>query len=185
MVKDVIRDAEERMKRSIETTRDALAGVRTGVANAALLQPILVPAYGSKMHINELATVSVPEPRTILITPWDKSVVADIEKAILTSDLGVTPASDGALIRLSIPPLTEERRKDLVKTVGKKVEEGKIAVRNVRRDANDTLKEFEKEKEISEDDCRRGQDDVQKVTDKATEELDKVRDAKETEIMQI
>jgi len=185
MWKPIVSDAESRMNRSIETTREALASIRSGVANAAILQPIDVDAYGSKMKIHELATITVPEPRALLIAPWDKSVLGAIEKAILTFGLGIAPSNDGAMIRLSIPPLTEERRKDLAKTAGKKVEEGKVAVRNVRRDANEHVKHLEKDKKIGEDDSKRAQDEVQKATDKAIEKLEQVLKAKEKEIMQV
>ena len=185
MVKDVIHDAETRMKRSIEATREALSTIRTGVAHAALLSPITVDVYGSKIRVSEVATISVPEARTLMITPWDKGIVSDIEKAILTSELGLTPSSDGSIIRLHIPPLTEERRKELVKGVGKRVEEGKVAIRNIRRDANEMLKDLEKAKEIGEDDTHRGQEEIQKATDAAIKELDVVRAAKEKELMQV
>lgn len=184
-MQDVLRDAGEKMEKSIATLQKDLATLRAGRATPALLDKVLVDYYGVPTPIAQMASISVPEARTLVIQPWDKGTVKDIEKAILKSDLGLTPISDGTVIRLPIPQMTEERRLELVKTVRKKGEECKVAIRNVRRDANDMLKELEKSSEISEDDLKRGQDEVQKVTDKHVKQVDEVIAAKEKEIMEV
>ena len=185
MVKEVLHDAEDRMEKSIVTLKKDLSGLRAGRATPALLDRVLVEYYGVPTLIGQMASVSVPEPRTLVIQPWDKGQQKVIEKAILKSDLGLTPISDGAVIRLTIPQMTEERRFDLVKIVRKKSEECRIAIRNIRRDANELLKELQKSHEISEDDQKRGQDDVQKLTDKHIRFVDEVCAAKEAEVMEV
>lgn len=175
---------EEKMKDVVEATRKEFASIRTGRANPALLDRVNVEAYGDIYPINQLASISVPEPRLLVIQPWDRKLVPDIERAILKSDLALTPMSDGSIIRISIPTLTEERRKDLVKVARKVAEEMRIRVRNIRREAIDVLREKEKNKEITEDDLRRSQDDVQKLTDAFISEIDSLLETKETEIME-
>lgn len=185
MVQELLRDAEDKMVKSITALQKDLATLRAGRATPALLDKVLVEYYGVPTPIAQMASVSVPEARTLVIQPWDKGTVKDIEKAILKSDLGMTPISDGTIIRLPIPQMTEERRLDLVKTVRKKGEDCKVAVRNVRREANDMLKELEKSSEISEDDLKRSQDEVQKLTDKHVKQIEEVIDGKEKEIMEV
>lgn len=184
-MQDVIKHAKERMQHSIEATEREFGTVRTGRATPALLDRIKVEYYGSEMPINQVATVSVPEARQLLISPWDKTVLPAISKAIHASDLGLTPNSDGSTIRLEIPTLTEERRKELTKQVHHKAEEGKVAIRNVRRDANDHLDKKEKAKEISEDDVERGKKEVQKLTDDFIAKVDEITEAKVAEIMEV
>ncbi len=183
--KELYEDTKERMQKSIESMKRDFMGIRTGRATPAILDTIKVSAYGQDMPIKQLASISVPEPRMIVIQPWDKGVLSEIEKAIQKSDLGINPTNDGKLLRLVFPPLTEERRKELVKVVKKRGEEGKVAVRSIRRDAIDYLKEMEKEGDISEDDCHRGQDEIQELTNKFTDQVDKVLEAKEKEILEI
>lgn len=185
MVKEVLHDALDRMEKSMVTLKKDLAGLRVGRATPALLDRVLVEYYGVPTQIGQMASVSVPEPRTLVIQPWDRGQLKTIEKAIMKSDLGLTPISDGTVIRLSIPQMTEERRLDLVKTVRKKCEECRVAIRNIRRDANDLLKELQKSHEISEDDQKRGQEDVQKLTDKHIKFVDDVCFAKEAEVMEV
>ncbi|KNZ71233.1 ribosome recycling factor [Thermincola ferriacetica] len=185
MVKDIINEAEDRMKKAVEALRKDLATLRTGRATPALLEKIQVDYYGVPTPINQMAKVSAPEPRLLVIQPWDKSVLGEIEKAIMKSDLGLTPNNDGTVIRLNIPQLTQERRAELVKICKKKAEDGRVAIRNIRRDANDQLKEFEKSGDISEDDNRRGQEEIQKLTDKYIKEVDQLLEHKEQEIMEV
>ncbi|MHB8928509.1 MAG: ribosome recycling factor [Bacillota bacterium] len=185
MVKEVLRETEEKMKRTAELFRKELAGLRAGRATPALLERVLVDYYGTPTPVNQMANVSVPEPRLLVIQPWDKGQVQSIERAILKSDLGLTPKSDAGIIRLMIPPLNEERRRDLVKQVNKKAEEQRVALRNVRRDANDFLKDLEKQGEITEDELHRGQDEVQKLTDRSITEIDNIVKAKEKEILEV
>lgn len=185
MPNTTIKDAEQRMKGALEVTRKELQNIRTGRANPAILDSVLVNAYGTEMPVNQVANISVPEPRQLLITPFDRSVLPSIEKAILKSDLGLNPNSDGQAIRLNIPTMTEERRKQMVKQTHQEIEQGKIAVRNVRRDANDHLQKSEKAREISEDELKRYQADVQKVTDKYIAELDQMQKVKEAELMEV
>ncbi len=180
----ILTEAETKMKASVEATQRELSTIRTGVANAAILANVTVEAYGTRLKLNEVATISTPEPRLLMVTPWDKSLVPQVERAILTSDLGLTPTSDGAIIRIPIPALTEERRKELARLVSKKVEEGKVAVRNVRREANEKLRALEKQHKIGEDDLKRAMDDVQELTDKHVEMLDEAQKAKQEEILQ-
>jgi ribosome recycling factor len=181
----VIKSTKEKMQHSVEATEREFGTIRTGRATPALLDRIKVEYYGSEMPINQVAAVSVPEPRQLLISPWDKAVLPAISKAIHASDLGLTPNSDGATIRLEIPSLTEERRKELTKTVHHKAEEGKIAIRNIRRDANEHLDKREKAKEISEDDVERGKKEVQKLTDEFIAKVDEVTAKKVDEIMEV
>lgn len=176
---------EDKMEKVINHLREDLAGLRAGRATPALLNKITVDYYGTPTPVNQVANVSVPEPRMIVITPWEKSMVNPISKAIMTSDLGLNPNTDGAVIRLSLPQLTEERRKELVKTANKHTEEARIGVRNLRRDIIDGVKKAEKAKEITEDESKEGQDKAQKLTDKMMKEIDKVIENKEKEIMEV
>jgi ribosome recycling factor len=185
MIDDVLNDASRRMDKTVEATRHEFTTIRTGRASAALLERVQVTAYGTKMPVNQLATIGVPEPRLLTISPFDKSTMRDIEKAIQESDLGLTPANDGQMIRLPIPQLTEERRKDLVKQVRHLAEEGRVAARNVRRDALHSLKEAEKNGETGADDVRRAEDRLQKVTDEHVHAIDAALKAKEAEIMEV
>ncbi len=185
MVKDIIKDAEERMKKSLEHLNKDLAVLRAGRANPAMVERISVDYYGVNTPLNQLSNVTAPEARLLVIQPWDKSIITDIEKAILKSDLGINPNNDGNVIRLAIPQLTEERRKDLVKVVRKRAEEARIAVRNLRREANDLLKNSEKDKLLSEDETRKGTDDVQQLTDRYIKNVDTILAAKEEEIMEV
>lgn len=184
MPQSVKNNAEERMGKAIQALKRDLATLRAGRASASLLDRIQVEYYGASTPVNQLANINTPDSRTLLIQPWDKSSLADIEKAIMKSDLGLTPANDGDTIRLSIPPLTEERRVELAKMTKKYGEEAKVAIRNIRRDANDEIKKMEKT-ELSEDESRRHQEDIQKTTDKYIAEVDKVLAAKEKEIMEV
>ncbi|HZK23860.1 MAG TPA: ribosome recycling factor [Oscillospiraceae bacterium] len=185
MLNEVYRDAEERMKKAVQALKKDLSTLRTGRATPALLDRIVVEYYGAQTPINQLANISVPEPRLLVIQPWDKKVIGEVERALLKSDLGLMPNSDGSLIRLSIPQLTEERRKELVKISKKKAEDGRVAIRNIRRDANDTTKNMEKAHEITEDELHKAQDEIQKLTDKMIEAADNVLADKEKEIMEV
>ncbi|WP_332690271.1 ribosome recycling factor [Halalkalibacter lacteus] len=185
MSQEVKKDAEQRMAKAIEALNRELAKLRAGRANPALLDRVTVEYYGAETPLNQLATISVPEARLLLIQPFDKSSIANIERAIQMADLGLTPSNDGTVIRIQIPPLTEERRKDLVKLVKKSAEEAKVAVRNVRRDANDDLKKSQKDGEMTEDELRRSTDEVQKLTDKIIAQVDDVAEKKEKEIMEV
>ncbi|HHX26267.1 MAG TPA: ribosome recycling factor [Firmicutes bacterium] len=184
MPDDDYNKTEGKMKDVVEATRKEFASIRTGRANPALLDRVNVEAYGDVYPINQVASVSVPEPRLLVIQPWDRKLVPDIERAILKSDLALTPMSDGSIIRIPIPTLTEDRRRELVKVARKVAEEMRIRVRNIRREAIDILREKEKNKEITEDDLRRGQDDVQKLTDAFIAEIDSLLETKEAEIME-
>lgn len=178
-------ESKTRMKKTIEDLSREIASIRTGRASLSILDSVRVDYYGTPSPLNQVANLSIPEPTLILIQPWDTSQIAGIEKAILSSDLGLNPSNDGKVIRLQIPALTEERRKDLVKHLHNVVEQHRVAARNVRRDANEVLKKLLKDKKISEDEQRRSQDETQKLTDEAIAELDKVGKAKEHEIMEI
>ncbi len=182
MTKDVLKETEERMNKAVDALRDSLVTIRTGRASPALVERLPVEYYGTPTPLNQLATISVPEPRLLTIRPWDPNALADIEKAILKSELGLTPSNDGRILRLTIPRLTEERRQELVKIVGKRGEEGKIAIRNIRRDAIEDLRELESEKLISEDEFYRAKDDVQEITDKFVVRMDEIGRDKEREI---
>ena len=185
MISDVRKSAEQKMARSIETLKTDLAKVRTGRAHTGLLDHIHVDYYGSSMPLNQVANVTLADPRTIGVTPWEKKMIPVVEKAIRDSDLGLNPATSGDMIRVPMPPLTEERRKELIKVVHKEAEAAKIAVRNVRRDANEQLKKLLKDKQCSEDEERRAHDDLQKLTDRFVAEVDKMLAAKETDLMAI
>lgn len=182
---DVILEMAEKMEKSVEAFRNELAKVRTGRASLALLDGIMVDAYGSAMPMNQVGTLTIPESRSIAIQPWDPQVLRAIEKAILKSDIGLTPVNDGKIIRLNIPQLTEERRKELVKQVKKIAEEFRVAIRNVRREAIDLLKKQKKDKDISEDDLFKFQDDAQSETDDYIAQIDEITAAKEKEVMDV
>lgn len=184
MKKDVIEDADKRMGKAIAALRRDLARVRTGRASTALLDGINVDYYGTSMPLNQVASVAIPESRLLTIQPWDVKILGDIEKAILKSDLGLTPANDGKIIRVNIPPLTEERRKELVRLVKKMAEECRVAIRNIRRDAIEHMKAQKKNKEISEDELFRSQDDVQKLTDGHIKEIEGIIEGKKKEILE-
>lgn len=178
-------DAEARMGKAVENTRSELAKIRTGKASPAILDTVRVEYYGSTVPLKQVASVSTPEPRLLTIQPWEKNMISEIEKVIQKSDLGLNPVNDGTLIRIPIPQLTEERRKDLVRLCHRLSEEGRIAIRNVRRDCNDRLKQSEKNHEISEDQYHTAIDDVQKVTDKYIKQVDEILAHKEKEIMEV
>ncbi|AFM42438.1 ribosome recycling factor [Desulfosporosinus acidiphilus SJ4] len=185
MISEVIKDAEERMHKGVEALRKEYASIRAGRANPNVLDKVMVEYYGAPTPVNQLANVSAPEPRMLLIQPWDRTVLPAIEKAILKSDLGLNPSSDGSVIRLLIPQLTAERRTEIVKKVKKEAEDARVAVRNVRRDVNDKLKKMEKDHEASEDEVKRAQDEVQKITDKIIKEIEHVMETKESEITEV
>ncbi|WP_042456375.1 ribosome recycling factor [Neobacillus dielmonensis] len=185
MAKQVINQAKERMTKAIQAYTRELATIRAGRASASLLDRITIDYYGAPTPVNQLAGITTPEARLLVIQPYDKSVLGEIEKAILKSDLGLNPTNDGSVIRLAIPQLTEERRKELVKLVKKESEEAKIAVRNIRRDANDDLKKLEKSGEITEDALRGFSDDIQKLTDEHINKIDQITKDKEKEIMEV
>jgi ribosome recycling factor len=185
VIKDLLKEAETRMHAAIQSLDDDLAGIRTGRATPALVEKLLIEYYGTPTPLMQLASISVPEPRSLLIKPFDPSSLKGVEKAILASDLGLTPNNDGKQIRLSLPALTEERRHELVKVVHNRLEECRIAVRNVRRDVHNDMRDFEKEKLISEDDLKRGEEDLQKVTDHNIEEINRHGQHKEQEIMEV
>ncbi|MCD6288614.1 MAG: ribosome recycling factor [Candidatus Hydrogenedentes bacterium] len=183
-MKELMKKTRERMDKSIEAVRNEFASIRTGRASAALLDGIMVECYGSRMPINQVATIGVPEARLIVVTPFDKSVIGNINKALLKSDLGLTPIVDSNLIRLPIPPLTEERRKNVVKTLHRIAEEGKVAVRNIRRDANDAIKKAQKNGDTSEDEAHHYLDEIQKLTDKHIEMIKELLKIKEKDVME-
>ncbi|MFE5428075.1 ribosome recycling factor [Peribacillus simplex] len=185
MPKQVISNAKTKMEKAIGAYTRELASIRAGRANASLLDRISIDYYGSPTPVNQVAGISVPEARLLVIQPYDKTVLGEIEKAILKSDLGLNPSNDGSVIRIAIPALTEERRKELVKVVKKEAEEAKIAVRNVRRDANDDLKKLEKSGEITEDDLRGYVEDIQKMTDGNITKIDEITKDKEKEILEV
>ncbi|KKI92599.1 ribosome recycling factor [Bacillus sp. SA1-12] len=185
MAKQVLANTKEKMEKAVASLSRELASVRAGRASANLLDKISVDYYGAPTPVNQLASISVPEARLLVIQPYDKSILGDIEKAILKSDLGLTPSNDGSLIRLSIPALTEERRKELVKLVKKYAEEAKVAIRNIRRDGNDDLKKLEKNGEITEDELRSNTENVQKLTDEYIVKIDNVAKDKEKEILEV
>jgi ribosome recycling factor len=184
MLSETYEETRDRMGKTIESLHKEMKRVRTGRASLSLLDGIRVDYYGAHTPLNQMASLSVPESRLIAIQPWDVSVIKEIEKAILKSDLSLTPSSDGKLIRIAIPPLTEERRKELVKVVNKIAEDYKVAIRNIRRDANEMVKELKKESEISEDDAFKAQDEVQKITDKFIGQIDEIQAEKEKEILE-
>lgn len=185
MLNDVYADTRDRMKKVIESLEREFKRVRTGRASVALLDGIRMDYYGTSTPLNQIATLTVPDSRSITIQPWDTSVIGDIEKAILKSELGLTPMNDGKIIRISIPPLTEERRRELVKVIRKMAEESKVSLRNIRRDSNEMLKDLKKDKAIAEDEQFRGQDEVQKITDELIKQADAVYASKEKEILEV
>ena len=185
MINDVKKQADSRMHKSITSLKEALTKIRTGRAHTSLLDHIMVSYYGSDVPLTQAANVAVADSRTLTITPWEKSMVPAIEKAIMTSDLGLNPVTVGNVTRINLPSLTEERRKDLIKVVRSEAEGARVAIRNIRRDGNNDLKKLLKDKSISEDEERRAQDDIQKLTDKCIAEVDKILEAKETELMEI
>ena len=184
-VKEILSSHEERMQKALDVLRKDYSTLRAGRATPALLDKITVDYYGTPTPINQIGNISIPEPRMIVIQPWEKKVLSLIEKAIMKSDLGLTPNSDGAVIRLIIPQLTQQRRIELVKVAHKKAEDSRVAVRNLRRDANEAFKKLEKDKVISEDETKKAQEDIQKITDKYTKEIDQVMTLKEKEIMEV
>ena len=184
MIKEVIAKNEERMKKTLSAAKSEFVSLRAGRATPALLDKVMVEYYGSLVPVNQVGNISV-EPRMILIQPWEKPMLHEIEKAITRSDLGLSPNNDGTVIRLNIPQLTEERRTDLVKTLNKRAEESKVSVRNIRRDANEAIKKLEKAKSITEDDAKKAQEDIQKIVDKYIKEIDIARAEKEKEIMEV
>ncbi len=185
MINDALKEAEARMRGAIQALGDDLAGIRTGRATPVLIEKLPIDYYGVPTPLLQLASISVPEPRALLIRPFDPASLKDIERAILASDLGLTPNNDGKSVRLNLPPLTQERRQELVRIVGGRLEEARVAVRNVRRDTIKDLREFEAEKMISEDDRARGEDETQKLTDRMIEEINVVGDRKEKEILEV
>jgi len=184
-VKEIISQAEEKMKKTVDVTVREFSTVRTGRANPGLVEGIRVDYYGTLTPLKQLAGISTPEARLIVIQPWDPSSIGAIEKAILKSELGITPSNDGKVIRLSVPPLTQERRAELVKVVQKIVEEGRIAIRSIRRDANESIKQSQKDHAITEDESFKAQDEVQKLTDKYIKELETISKKKENDIMEV
>ncbi len=185
MNKETLAEAEEKMKAALTALEHNLSTIRTGRASPALIERLMVDYYGTPTPLQQLATISAPEPRLLTVKPFDVSGLKNIERAILASDLGLTPNNDGKIIRLNIPPLTEERRKELIKVVHHRLEESKVAVRNIRRALHEDLREFEKEKEISEDDLKRGEADLQKLTDKFMSKIDEIGARKETEVKEV
>jgi len=185
VIKDILNSAESRMRSAIQVLHDDLAAIRTGRASPGLVEKLAIEYYGTPTPLMQLASISVPEPRTLTIKPFDATTLKAIEKAILTSELGLNPNNDGKVIHLNLPPLTEERRRDLVKHVHHRLEEARIAIRNIRRDAHNDLRDFEKEKLISEDDLERGEVDLQKLTDRYVEEVGQHGEKKEAEIMEV
>ncbi len=185
MIDDIKEDAGTRMTKSIESLRQDFSKVRTGRAHTSLLDHIRVSYYGSDVPLNQVANVSVQDPRTLGVAPWEKKMVPEVEKAIRNSDLGLNPVTTGDLIRVPLPALTEERRKDMIRVVRNEAESARVAMRNIRRDAIHSVKELLKEKEITEDDERRAEEDIQKITDKHVSEADKLLQAKETDLMEI
>ena len=176
---------ETKMKKTVEYLKDDLSTVRAGRANPKLLEKIMVDYYGTKTPLNQIANISAPEPRVLVVKPWDTNILEDIEKAIQASDLGINPGNDGKIIRLVIPQLTEERRKELIKTIKKEVEKAKVALRNERRDTIDVFKKMEKKSEMTEDDLRDAEDKVQDLIDKYSEEIDRLYEKKEKEILEV
>jgi ribosome recycling factor len=185
MTDDIFGDAERRMQKAVEVLRQDLAAIRTGRASSSLLERIQVDYYGAPTPINQVATISVPEARLLVIQPWDRKLLTDIEKAIQRSDLGINPNNDGQVIRLAVPPLNEERRREMVKMLHKKLDEHKVAIRNIRRDAHDKLRDREKKKVISEDELKRNTERLQKLTDRFIDEMEKVGKTKELEILEV
>ncbi|HEX9236010.1 MAG TPA: ribosome recycling factor [Actinomycetota bacterium] len=184
-VQETLRDADHKMKGAVSVFQDELASIRTGRANPKLLDRMTIDYYGTSVPMNQLASFSVPEPRTLVIQPFDKGAIASIEKAIMASDLGVTPANDGKVIRLAFPPLTEERRKDLIRVAKERGEDGRVAVRNVRRHAKETLERSQRDHELSEDDLKRAEKELQALTDQYVAEVDRILQHKEKELLEV
>ena len=182
MVDTFLKETETKMEKAVESTKDKFGSIRAGRANVSMLDGILVDAYGTSSPLSQIGTLSAPEARLLTIDPWDKSLIPAIEKAIQQANLGLNPSNDGKLIRLSVPELTEERRKEYVKIVRKEAEEGKVAIRNIRKDVNNKLRKSEKDSEITEDDLKSGEDSVQKLTDKFTKFVDEALEKKEKEL---
>jgi len=185
MIDDYLKDATNRMKKAVEALREDLMSIRTGRASPALVERLRVDYYGTSTPLNQMAAISTPEPRLLVIRPWDPNVLDEIEKAILRSELGLTPNNDGVVIRLPIPRLTEERRRDLSKVVGRRVEEGHVAVRNIRRDVQEDLRALEKEKLITEDDLYKGREKLQELHDQFIDQMDEIGKAKQQEILEV
>jgi len=185
MIDDCLKDAKNRMKKAVEALQEDLMSIRTGRASPALVERLRVDYYGTLTPLNQLAAISTPEPRLLVIRPWDPNVLDEVEKAILRSELGLTPNNDGVVIRLPIPRLTEERRRDLSKVVGRRVEEGRVAVRNIRRDVQEDLRALEKEKLITEDDLYRGREKLQELHDQFSDQMDEIGKAKQQEILEV
>ncbi len=185
MLDKIIHETDDKMKKAVEFTRQELSKLRSGKATVAILDDIKIDYYGQKLPIAQAASVNAPDAHLITIQPWDKSIIQEIEKAILAANIGLTPANDGTVIRLSVPPLTEERRKELVKVAKKFGEEGKVTVRNIRRDSNEHLKKAEKDEHVSEDERKHGENEVQKLTDKYIKQVDDILAGKEKEIMEV
>jgi ribosome recycling factor len=185
MVKELFIETEKKMKKAIQASQHELALIRTAKATTSLLDGIKVDYYGTRVPLNQAAAISVPEPRMILVQPWEKNMLVEVEKALLASDLGLTPSNDGTVIRLPIPPLTQERRKELVKVVHRLAEEGRVAVRNIRREANEELRKAEKSGDLPQDDSKRAQEHIQEITDKYINMVGQLVEAKEKEIMEI
>lgn len=185
MVKQLFIESEKKMKKALQATQHELALIRTAKATTSLLDGIKVDYYGTSVPINQAAAISVPEPRMLVVQPWERGMIGEIEKALLKSDLGLTPSNDGTVIRLPIPPLTQERRKELVRVVKRLAEEGRVAIRNIRRDANEELRQAEKAGDLPQDDSKRAQEHIQELTDKHTELVNKIVEEKEREIMEV
>ncbi|WP_455374968.1 ribosome recycling factor [Kaarinaea lacus] len=185
MIKDITQDAEKRMKKSIESLKGELTKLRTGRAHTSLLDHVMVPYYGNDTPLNQVASVNVSDPRTLTVTPFEQNMVAAVEKAIMQSNLGLNPATSGKAIRVPLPPLTEERRKDMIKVVRQEGENAKVAIRNIRRDANSDFKSLNKEKEITDDEMKQAEDAVQKLTDKYVAEVDEILAVKEKDLMEV
>ncbi len=185
MIEEIKQDTSQRMEKSIESFRDTLVKLRTGRANPSLLDQVMIPYYGSNVPLSQAATVSVADARMLNVTPWEKDLVPVIEKAIMASGLGLNPSTSGSVIRIALPPLTEERRRDMVKIVKAEAENARIALRNIRRDANGDFKELLKEKEITEDEERRAEDDIQKITDKFVAQVEKITEGKEADLLEV
>jgi ribosome recycling factor len=185
MIDDCLKDATNRMKKAVEALREDLMSIRTGRASPALVERLRVDYYGTSTPLNQLAAISTPEPRLLVIRPWDPNALDEVEKAILRSELGLTPNNDGVVIRLPIPRLTEERRRDLSKVVGRRVEEGHVAVRNIRRDVQEDLRALEKEKLITEDDLHKGREKLQELHDQFIDQMDEIGKAKQQEILEV
>jgi ribosome recycling factor len=185
MIDNAMKQAEDKMAKAIGVTREEFVGIRTGRASPALVQRLLVDYYGAPTPLQQLAGISVPDPRSLLITPYDRSAISSIEKAIMASDIGITPSNDGAAIRLSFPTLTEERRKELIKVVRDRAEQGRVSIRNVRRHAKEEIERDQKAGEVSEDDMHRAEKELQKLTDRFIAELDEMLQRKETELLEV